>query len=109
MKWNRTMNTAYNTALVIVGLVMASSSQAANLYAGQAKAAAVCAQCHGVRTTNAGAPFPPLAGRDKKYLNMALKQYRDKTRVSEIMNNIAGSLTDNDINDIAAYYSRLKP
>ena len=103
------MKSVFYLSAVLIGLIATSSSQAANLFAGQAKAAAVCAQCHGVRTTNAGAPFPPLAGRDQKYLKMALKQYRDKTRVSEIMNNIAGSLTDNDINDIVAYYSRLKP
>ena len=85
------------------------SSQAASIYAGQAKAAAVCSQCHGIRSTSAEAPFPPLAGRDQEYLESALKQYRDKTRISDIMNNIAGSLSDRDINNIAAYYSRLKP
>ena len=85
------------------------NSQAASIYAGKAKAAAVCSQCHGIRSTSAEAPFPPLAGRDDAYLQSALKQYRDKTRVSDIMNNIAGSLTDRDINNIAAYYSRLKP
>ena len=88
--------------------VVSTSVQAASIYAGKANAAAVCAQCHGVKTTSADAPFPPLAGRDGEYLKMALKQYRDKTRVSDIMNNIAGSLTDRDINNIAAYYSRQK-
>ena len=90
-------------------LSFSTASQAASIYAGKAKAAAVCAQCHGVRSTSAEAPFPPLAGRDDEYLKSALKQYRDKTRVSDIMNNIAGSLSDRDINNIAAYYSRLKP
>ena len=85
------------------------NSQAANIYAGQTKAAAVCSQCHGIRSTSAEAPFPPLAGRDEEYLESALKQYRDKTRISDIMNNIAGSLSDRDINNIASYYSRLKP
>lgn len=85
------------------------NSQAASIYAGKAKAAAVCSQCHGIRSTSAEAPFPPLAGRDEAYLESALKQYRDKTRVSDIMNNIAGSLSDRDINNIASYYSRLKP
>ncbi len=85
------------------------NAHAASIYAGQAKAAAVCSQCHGIRSTSAEAPFPPLAGRDDAYLQSALKQYRDKTRVSDIMNNIAGSLSDRDINNIAAYYSRLKP
>ncbi|WP_428354589.1 c-type cytochrome [Methyloprofundus sp.] len=93
----------------ILTLSVSFSSQAASIYAGQAKAAAVCSQCHGIRLTSAEAPFPPLAGRNEEYLESALKQYRDKTRVSEIMNNIAGSLSDRDINNIASYYSRLKP
>ncbi len=94
-------------AMLLAGLTMAGSAQSASIYAGKAKAAAVCSQCHGIRTTSADAPFPPLAGRDQAYLEMALKQYRDKTRISEIMNNVAASLTDRDINNIAAYYQRL--
>ena len=93
----------------VITLSFSINSQAASIYAGKSKAGAVCAQCHGIRSTSAEAPFPPLAGRDEEYLESALKQYRDKTRISEIMNNIAGSLTDRDINNIASYYSRLKP
>lgn len=95
--------------LLSLGLVLATNSQAASPYAGKAKAAAVCSQCHGIKIPSAEAPFPPLAGRDADYLKLALKQYRDKTRISPIMNNIAGSLSDNDISNIASYYSRLKP
>lgn len=95
-------------SIVLLGLMPMTSVQAANVFAGKAKAAAVCAQCHGVRETSSDAPFPPLAGRNDEYLEAALKQYRDKTRVSDVMNNIAGSLTDKDINNIAAYYSRQK-
>ena len=95
--------------IVLSGLAVASSAQAASIYAGRSKAAEVCSQCHGVRSTSSDAPFPPLAGRDSEYLEMALKQYRDKTRISDIMNNIAGSLSDKDIDNVAAYYSRLKP
>ncbi len=93
----------------LAGLFVAGSAQAASLYAGQAKAAAVCSQCHGIRNPSAEAPFPPLAGRDVEYLKTAIKQYRDKTRKSDIMNAIVGSLTDRDINDIAAYYGSVKP
>ncbi len=92
--------------LVSILFMSASTAQAASIYAGKAKAAAVCSQCHGVRATSSDAPFPPLAGRDEEYLRTALKQYRDKTRISDVMNNIAGSLTDRDINNIVNYYSR---
>ncbi|MGJ0428069.1 c-type cytochrome [Methylobacter sp.] len=97
------------SSVLIAGLVVAQSASAASIYAGHAIAASTCAQCHGVTTPSSGAPFPPLAGRDAEYLKSALKQYRDKTRVSDIMNNIAGSLSDNDIDNVAAYYAKLKP
>ena len=96
-------------ALLLAGLLASASSQAASPYAGQEKAAAVCSQCHGIKMPSADGPFPPLAGRDPEYLKKALKQYRDKTRVSDIMNAIAGSLTDNDISNIASYYGSVKP
>ncbi|CAD6877808.1 Cytochrome c, class I [Methylomonas albis] len=94
---------------LLAGLLAVGSAQATSLYVGQAKAGAVCAQCHGIRMPSADAPFPPLGGRDPEYLKTAIKQYRDKTRKSEIMNAIAGSLTDAEINDIAAYYGSVKP
>jgi cytochrome c553 len=95
-------------ALMLV-LFSATNVNAASIYAGQARAAAVCSQCHGIKNPSADAPFPPLAGRDVAYLKTALEQYRDKTRKSDIMNAIAGSLTDNDISNVAAYYAGLKP
>jgi cytochrome c553 len=104
------MMKAYALAsLAIAGLASSAGAQATSVYAGQARAAAVCSQCHGIRTPSAEAPFPSLAGRDAAYLESALKQYRDKTRKSDIMNNIAGSLSDQDIDNVAAYYARIKP
>lgn len=96
-------------SLILLGGLVAGFSEAASLYVGQSKAAAVCSQCHGIRTPSADAPFPALAGRDVEYLIMAIKQYRDKTRKSDIMNAIAGSLKDDEITDIAKYYSSVKP
>jgi cytochrome c553 len=103
------MKMSHYGVLLLAGSLLAGSSQAASPYAGQEKAAAVCSQCHGIRNPSADAPFPPLAGRDPEYLKTALKQYRDKTRVSDIMNAIAGSLTDNDISNIASYYGSVRP
>ena len=93
----------------MLALLPVQSVNAASIFAGQARAAAVCSQCHGIKNPSADAPFPPLAGRDAAYLKSALEQYRDKTRKSDIMNAIAGSLTDNDISNVAAYYAGLKP
>ena len=96
-------------SILLTSLAFTTQLQAANLYAGKAIAEEVCSQCHGIKKTSTGAPFPPLAGRDISYLRQALKDYRNKTRISDIMNNIAGSLSDTDIKNITAYYSKLKP
>jgi cytochrome c553 len=97
------------SVVFMLALLSVQSVNAASIFAGQARAAAVCSQCHGIKNPSADAPFPPLAGRDVAYLTSALEQYRDKTRKSDIMNAIAGSLTDNDISNVAAYYAGLKP
>ena len=94
---------------LMLGLLSTQAVNAASIYADQARAAAVCSQCHGIKTPSADAPFPPLAGRDFAYLKSALQQYRDKTRKSDLMNAIAGSLSDDDIANVAAYYAALKP
>jgi cytochrome c553 len=91
---------------LIVLALWASNSGAANLYAGQSRAESVCSQCHGLKTPPKGSIFLPLAGRDASYLKLALQQYRDKTRKSDIMNAIAGSLSDADIEDVMTYYSK---
>ncbi|WP_432744649.1 cytochrome c [Methylobacter sp. G7] len=97
------------SGLLLLGLMSSQGVNAASIYAGHATAAAVCSQCHGIKTPSADAPFPPLAGRDADYLKTTLKQYRDKTRKSDIMNAIVGSLSDSDISNVATYYARLKP
>ncbi len=94
-------------ASLLLGFI--ANANAAVIFAGQAKAAMVCSQCHGIKKPSADAPFPSLAGRDAAYLESALKQYRDKTRKSDIMNAIAGSLSDADIDNLAAYYAKQKP
>lgn len=94
---------------LLTTMLFAGSLQAASLYAGESIAEEVCSQCHGLKNPSEDAPFPPLAGRDIDYLRQALKDYRDKTRTSDIMNNIAGSLSDTDIKNVTAYYGKQKP
>ena len=91
------------------GVVPYEPTQATGAGQKNARAEAVCSQCHGIVNPSADAPFPPLAGRDAAYLESALKQYRDKTRKSDLMNAIAGSLSDQDIREVIAYYAKLKP
>jgi len=48
---------------------------------------------------------PILAGQYESYLIQALKSYRDGTRQNAIMAGFASALSDQDIDDLAAYFS----
>lgn len=93
--------------LVAFGFVAVSPVHAADLAAGKEKAA-VCSACHGV---DGKTPIDPsyaiLAGQYRDYLVVALKAYRSGGRKNAIMGGQAAALSNNDINDLAAYYASL--
>lgn len=72
--------------------------------AGKAKSA-VCAACHGADGNSAIPVNPSLAGQDYSYLVQALKDYRSGARSNAIMNGQAAALKDEDIQNLAKYYS----
>lgn len=80
-------------------------------YAGDAEAgkakSMTCAACHGADGNSAIADYPKLAGQHASYLATTLKAYRDGSRANAIMQGMAAILSDNDIADLAAYYSNL--
>jgi cytochrome c553 len=71
----------------------------------------MCIGCHGIVGYQADFPqvykVPMIAGQDAKYIASALAEYRSGDRKHPTMRSIAASLTDQDIADIAAYYSQL--
>lgn len=96
-------------SLLAAAVAFASASSfAANPDAGKATVESVCAACHGITGISAAGGFPNLAGQKGEYLRNALTAYREGTRKAAIMNNMAASLTDQQIGDIAAYLSSLK-
>ena len=74
---------------------------------GKARAVA-CAGCHGPDGISTVPTYPNLAGQKKGYLVMTLKGFRDGSRKNTIMNPMAKSLTDADIENLAAYYASLE-
>ena len=89
--------------LLFMGLSLPAS--AAHIKEGQKIVADVCAQCHGIKKPAALGLFPNLAGRNKRRIRDALRQYRNKKRLSPLMNNLTGSLSNKNLTDIAAYYA----
>lgn len=65
-----------------------------------------CGACHGPDGNSATPQFPRIAGQHADYLAMALKDYRAGKRNNPIMNGQASSLSDDDIEDLAAFFSR---
>src|ERR1700712_1877365 len=73
------------------------------------KKAAMCIGCHGIPGYQASFPevykVPMIAGQNAPYIVSALTQYRKGERKHPTMRGIATSLTDQDIADLAAFYS----
>ena len=83
---------------------------------GDAKAAdnkvAMCIGCHGIPGYKATFPevypVPMLGGQSAKYIENALNAYKKGDRKNPSMRGIALGLSDQDIADLAAYYSQQK-
>jgi cytochrome c553 len=72
--------------------------------AGKAKSVP-CQACHGVDGKAISPDYPNLGGQYASYLVKALRDYRDGRRTNVIMAPMAANLTDQDIEDLAAYYA----
>lgn len=67
---------------------------------------AVCTACHGEAGVSPAPNWPNLAGQHKDYLVHTIKQYRDGGRKDPVMMGQVVNLSDQDIKDIAAFYSK---
>ncbi|GGB43381.1 cytochrome c [Oceanisphaera marina] len=94
------------TAAAALALLSAPAFAAGNADAGKAKSA-VCAACHGAEGISAMDIYPNLAGQKEGYLVSQLQHFRDGQRNNPIMAPMAKPLSDEDIADLAAYYSSL--
>jgi len=75
--------------------------------AGQAKTA-VCGACHGPDGNSMAPNFPKLAGQGDKYLLKQLHEIKDGKREVLEMTGMLTNLSDQDLADIAAYFSSQK-
>lgn len=76
---------------------------------GKAKAAQVCAACHGADGNKPSDPGQPiLAGQYYDYLVRALTDYKIGRRNNPIMKGFAAQLSKKDIEDLAAWFSSQK-
>src|SRR5882672_2701508 len=95
-----------------VFLAVAPCAQGADIEAGKARAASVCAACHGANGQSVSDTIPNLAAQRAGYLEAQLKAFKDGTRKAAsttsptaIMTAIAAQLSADDIANVAAYFA----
>ncbi len=89
------------------GANAAGATVAGDAAAGQAKTA-VCGACHNPDGNSLAPNFPKLAGQGERYLTKQLHDIKDGKRTVLEMTGMLTNFTDQDLADIAAYFSSQK-
>ncbi len=95
------------TAAAALTLFQAGALAGGDAEAGKSKSEA-CAQCHGPDGNSPSPAFPKLAGQYADYLARALLDYKTGARQNPIMAGFSASLSEQDIEDLAAFYASQK-
>ena len=96
--------------IVLAALTLAAPAAFADAAAGKQIVDKTCAACHSANgISNKGQdPQPPiLAGQYKDYIIQALHEYKLNQRKGSPMNAMAAPLSEQDIKDVAEYFSSL--
>jgi len=93
--------------LAACGMLLAKPAWAGDVEAGRVKSQ-MCMVCHGQLGLSVRPDAPNIAGHPEIYLLTKLRDYRSGTRHHEIMNVIAKGLNDDDIANLAAWYSAIR-
>ncbi len=88
--------------------LIASAQPIGNVEAGRDKSQ-TCIACHGATGASDNVAFPMLAGQHADYLLHALRAYKSGDRQNAIMNGQAAALSDEDMQDLAAFYAAQDP
>jgi len=75
-----------------------------NIEAGKAKAT-TCIACHGVDGNSPSDIYPKIAGQHPNYIEKQLIQFKNGERNDPVMLSMVASLSEQDMKDIAAYFS----
>ena len=64
-----------------------------------------CAHCHGTDGNSSSGNYPSLAGQTKDYLVTQIKAFKSGARKNTMMSPSVGVLADQDVSDVAEYFS----
>ena len=103
-------SSSVHAILMATGLLLSAMTvQAAEPPAAVKDIVETCASCHGQNGVSAIVNTPSLAGQPDIFLQYQLVFIRDGVRPVEVMQQIAKTLTDDNIRDLGAYYASLPP
>jgi cytochrome c553 len=91
------------TALALSALLRAFAAQ--GLTPAKPARLGLCAACHGENGIATAPGIPNLAAQNREYVVAALRQYRSGERTAQAMRVVSGSLSDADIDALAAWYA----
>jgi cytochrome c553 len=99
-----------STALLSAMCMLAQASAGADGSAdeGQGKATP-CVACHGVNGNSSNPVWPNLAAQHKQYIEKQLQAFKSGARQDPLMSPMAAPLSEDDMADLAAYYSNQAP
>lgn len=100
------MNKVLVSLLLTLGLTGVAQA-AGDAEAGQGKVA-VCSACHGVDGNSPAPNFPKLAGQGERYLLKQMHDIKSGARPVIEMTGMLDGLSDQDMEDVAAYYASQK-
>ena len=105
---NKLFTTIFALAVSFVTLAAQAQEIKGDAKAGETKNA-MCIGCHGIQGYQASFPevykVPMISGQSAKYIASALHAYKKGERKHPTMRGIGEPLSDQDIADLAAYYS----
>ncbi|WP_457667203.1 c-type cytochrome [Thiolapillus sp.] len=91
--------------MLALGLLYLGTVNAADMELAKSIVKEKCHLCHGKEGEASSAVYPRLAGQNHSYLVKQLKNFRDGKRKSDIMNEMAKGLKDDQIEALAEYFS----
>lgn len=96
-----------NLTGLMLSLVFGVSAQAADaVNSAEETAKNVCSACHGVDGNSTVTANPKLAGQHPEYLQKQLTEFKSGKRANAVMAGIAGGLNDEEVKNLAAYFSK---
>lgn len=92
-------------ALALVSCKPHSPAEELTLYQQGQREARLCTGCHGVNGISKVLSYPSIAGLSEQYIGTELLRFKGGARVNPLMNSVAKSLTEEQIQSLAAFYS----